>query len=238
MFFDGRSYLKRVKFGEETESEVKLIQENLIFENKWIKFYNDSVKFPNGTTSNFLRLETPGRDGTVVVAVRPATSEIAVVKQYRYAPGLWMVEFPRGFANSGDVSGIMTGWRELLEETGQIAAFDGIFLGRLVTDSGKLGDAPFLALLEVRTEVTGEPIAPQPDETEVLAPEKYGYWVKYCDLKDWVERGYIIDSFTCAAMARIAPHFDSEGRYQPNWALIEEPNLADAERLFGKRGEK
>jgi hypothetical protein len=233
MFDDGRRYFERIRFGAESDSEIKQKSEELVFKNKWIEFFNDEVVFPNGVEGKFLRLQTPNRDGTVVVAVKPNTSEIALVKQYRYAPGLWMVELPRGFAIEGDLSGILTGWRELLEETGEVPLFQGIVLGRLVTDSGKLADAPYLVLFEVP--ISEGSISPRPDDTEVLAPEKFGYWVEYRILKDWVETGLILDAFTCAAMARIAPHFDAEGKYDLDLDKLDRPHLRDAERMLRGR---
>lgn len=221
-FGDGRTYFSRVPFGGETEEEISRISEYLVFANGFINFYNDQVRFPNGHESQFLRLETPGRrDGTVVVAVNDR-DEIAVVKQFRYAPRLWTIELPRGFCGPGDISGFLTGWREFTEEVGgQLREEHTWSLGRVLPDSGKLFDAPFAILSKLaRPEGATPHLRHDPDVTEAIAHKKGGRWIGYLTLRDWIERGLILDMFTCAIFARLRPHFDGAGRFEPDLDLL------------------
>jgi len=221
-FTDTRRYFKRVQFGTETDGEIKRNTENRVYANGFISVFDDEVTFPNGHRGKFLRLETPDRrDGAVVVAIN-ANDEIAVVKQFRYAPRVWTLELPRGFVGPDDVGPFLTGWREFSEEVGGSLDVEECWsLGRVLPDSGKLHDAPYLMMARLRnSELDARNEAQNPDITEAISHKKGGRWIDYLELRRLIESGMILDMFSCAAFARLRPHFDTNGHFSPDLQLL------------------
>ena len=240
IFSDNRNYYSRTETGNENTEETKLVKKCKIFENEWIVFRNDIVEIPGVAEHKpFLRLMTPSKpgkpdDGTVVVAIWPSSDLIAVVKQYRYPAAVWEVALPRGFANLGDEDKFLTGFREFGEEVGgRLNPGRRWSLGRLLTDSGKLYDAPHLIMAELAVPASAA-MPPNPDDTEVIAASKFGNWIPFHMLQAWVETGRIVDSFTCAAIARLRPHFNKYGKFDPDFDILNSYHLKESDRLFNK----
>ena len=233
IFSDNRSYYHRVNPGYEKDDEIKILEEVEIFRNGYIVFRNDLVSIPGvKEPSPFLRLKTPASDGTVVVAVWPQCDLIAVVKQFRYPAAVWEVALPRGFSNPGDENSIMTGFREFSEEVGgQLHSDRRWSLGRILTDSGKLHDAPHIILAELAFPRSVD-FPSNPDATEAIAEQEYRSWVPFHMLQSWVESGKIVDSFTCAAVARLRPHFNECGKFAPREDILAMNHLKNSDSLF------
>ena len=202
--------------------EIELVAPRLIYRNPYVQVFDDEVRFPGSkATGRFLRI-TYGQgvsDGAVVMAVTP-DDDVLLVRQFRHAVRLWMTELPRGFAQPGEQNR-MTSVRELPEETGYHIDFGSmIHLGRLVTDSGKLHDAPHLVLCRARPREWR-----RPDPTESIASVVK---VKFSELRELCERGELLDVFTLAAVVRAQPHFEGNV-FRPDLALLtESPLLGEA----------
>lgn len=91
--------------------------EHIVFENPWVRVYNDDVAFPGGRAGTYLRI-THANDGTPAVIVPVSAGRIGLVRTYRYPLGAYSWEFPRGFA-TGDAA--TTAAAELREELGATA---------------------------------------------------------------------------------------------------------------------
>lgn len=230
-FSDGRSYFRRVRFGAESPDEIARVEECRVYGNGFINVFDDKVEFPSGDQGRFLRLETPDRrDGTVVIAVNEK-HEIALVKQFRYAPRVWTLELPRGFVGPDDVGAFLTGWREFAEEVGGALDVEETWLlGRVLPDTGKLHDAPYLMLARLRdSELEKRTRTQSPDFSEAIAHKKGGRWFSYFQVRELIETGMIMDMFTCAAFARLRPHFDEQGRFIPCASILGGARLQNAE---------
>ena len=104
-------YLGNVKKGE-----IELTKENLIYENKYCKFYNDNVVFPSGVSGNYIRF-LYNKPFSVAVLAMTTDNKIVLIKTFRHAQRGWGLEIPKGFGEIGEQP-IETAKRELLEETG------------------------------------------------------------------------------------------------------------------------
>lgn len=90
----------------------------LAWEGEFLRVYRDRVRCPDGHLAprEFLR-----HPGAVMVIPLLADGRVVLERQYRYALGRSFVEFPAG-KYERDESPLACGRRELLEETGYIAA--------------------------------------------------------------------------------------------------------------------
>jgi len=215
----------RVRGGDPARGEIALCEARHVYGSRLLSVYDDAVAFPSGQEGNSLRLTTsdPTRDVVVVVAITPDDT-ILLVRQFRHAPRTWMVELPRGFAQGGQGIMPVDACRELLQEAGYALALDECFpLGRLVTDSGKLHDAPYLVMGRAR------PVAlPQPAPTE---PIRNLYKVRFSELDQLAAEGTLCDMFTLAALARLRPHFYAD-RWLPRGEVTALPALRDRGWMF------
>lgn len=94
---------------------IETVKENLVFGNKFIRFYNDDVLFPNGKTGTYARLESTASKGVVVIPVME-NGEVVLIENFRYGPKEYVLEFPQGGVSS-DESVEDAARRELFEET-------------------------------------------------------------------------------------------------------------------------
>lgn len=202
---------KRIYPGDATKGEIQILRDdNLVFENKFIRVYNDSVRFPSGLEAEFVRLTylKDVIDGVIVVPVLRGRSEdeedeLILVRQFRHAPRIWMEEFPRGFAKATEGSPSFTLERELFEETPFRAIMaEQKYLGRVVTDSGKLHDIPHVIAVPITSAATGHRRGPERSE----AIEEYTHYT-FAEIRKKAMQGDICDCFTLAALLRLEPHW-------------------------------
>lgn len=214
--------------------EVRLLEPRLAFENAYIRVYNDRVEIDRtGQRPFYLRL-TYGAgiaDGAVIVAVTEDDC-VLLVRQFRHAMRLWMVELPRGFARPGERNH-QTAVRELPEETGYRIDFGSLIpLGRVAPDSGKLHDAPHIYLC--RALPTGMPAEyTDPRSTEPIANV---FKVPFSLLAELCERGEILDMFTLAAVMRAGPHFAGDRLCVDHSLLADSPMLSSPDALTYEDG--
>lgn len=96
-------------------SEYTRIGRELAYEGKIVKFYKDTIQFPNGNTAIWDFVEHPG-----AAAIVPVDSDgnIIMVRQYRNSPDRYTLEIPAGGLNGPNEDKKVAAMREMEEETG------------------------------------------------------------------------------------------------------------------------
>jgi ADP-ribose pyrophosphatase len=112
----------------ETAPEIETLDTRLVYENRWMRLREDSIRRPDGSTGLYGVVEKP--EFVVVVPVEDDGS-VHLVEQYRYPVGARYWEFPQGaweHAPGADPLEVARG--ELREETGLLAGImiDGGYL--------------------------------------------------------------------------------------------------------------
>lgn len=100
------------------------ISGEVVYAGKFFKVYKDLVRLPDGTQAVRDYLRHPG--AVAIVALTEA-GKVVLERQYRYPLARDLVEIPAGKLEPGE-DHLETGKRELLEETGYVAA-QWTFLG-------------------------------------------------------------------------------------------------------------
>ena len=96
------------------DSEWKIMQSELLFQNRWIELYEDKVEVRPGKTTLYTWYRTP--DVAVIVPFID-NDKLVMIRQYRHPLRKVLLEFPAGhMENNEDPE--KTATRELLEETG------------------------------------------------------------------------------------------------------------------------
>ena len=134
-----------------------------------------------------------GRVGAVCICTRPGHDgepEFLFTRQKRLAPGVILVELPRGGWENGDDCAEQTAAREVREETGYVIAQPQM-LGMIYPDSGIL--ASQVAVVYANLAVS-QPVSDGDGEAaEVM-------WLTRAQIRDLIHRGEIRDAITLAAL--------------------------------------
>ena len=103
----------------------------LVFDGSLLKVHRDTVRLPDGTTGSREYVRHPG-----AVAMVPLfdDGDVLLERQFRYPHGRTFIEVPAGKLETGEPP-LETAKRELLEETGYVAA-DWTHLGAVHTTIG------------------------------------------------------------------------------------------------------
>ncbi|MBQ3133058.1 MAG: NUDIX hydrolase [Clostridia bacterium] len=140
----------------------KTLEQTPILNGRVLTVHVDKVELPNGRTSTREVVDHPGG-----VCVAPLTDEgdLLFVRQFRYPYGEVVLELPAGKREPGE-DPLITGKRELLEETGATAD-EMIDLGSCYPSPGYTSEVIYLY------GATGLHIGEnRPDEDEFLEPER------------------------------------------------------------------
>jgi ADP-ribose pyrophosphatase len=113
---------------------IKLVRQNLVYENRWLRLYNDEIEHPDGSAGTFSWVERNNGRGGAIAVPRLPDGRLLLVKLHRYVPDRWSWEFPGGGIGA-DETAEHTALRELTEETG-LHGTRTRAIGRFSSDSG------------------------------------------------------------------------------------------------------
>lgn len=187
--------------------EITRLTERLVYGNEFVKLYDDDVRFPNGTTGRYVRLEA-AIEGTAVVLIPIHAGQIGLVHTFRYPIGRLVWELPRGFSQGRSIE--HTARNELREELGVDAAEVEV-IGFLTPDSG-LQSARVAAVMARVIEVGGGP----EDKVEVESID----WVSMERLEQMIQAGEIEDGFTLAACTLLRLRLRRDDDDLNNWQSL------------------
>jgi ADP-ribose pyrophosphatase YjhB (NUDIX family) len=94
---------------------IRTVREVVVFENEYVRVYNDEVAFPSGVEGHYFRYRWTAPHGVAVVMRRGA--DILLLRKFRYSERAMSLEIPQGFGLDGAMPAD-DARRELLEETG------------------------------------------------------------------------------------------------------------------------
>ena len=166
----------------------KQVSRKEIYNGKIIKVYCDDVVLDDGKKT---KREVVHHNGGACIALRDGDYYF-MVKQYRYALGKDMLEFPAGKIEKDEDPGVTIA-REAYEETG-FTAKNIKSLGYIIPTCGYDDEKIYLYYGEVDKEV-GQHL----DEHERIDVFKY----KYEDIKKMIVSGEIDDGKTIAIVCKI-----------------------------------
>ena len=112
-----------MKPGDMTE---KQLASETVFQGKLLRVKSDAVSLPDGKPATREYVE---HGGAVMIIPLLDSGELVMERQYRYVLGAHCLEFPAGKIDPGEEP-LVTGRRELLEETGYVAR-DWIYLSTI-----------------------------------------------------------------------------------------------------------
>lgn len=112
--------LGRRRPGEKPDAQLASKE---IYKGKIVALYRDTVRFPDGSVSEFDIVRHPGAAAIVPFLTDPQGEDpqVLLLRQYRYAAGGYIYEVPAGRIDAGE-SAEACAVRELKEETGCTAA--------------------------------------------------------------------------------------------------------------------
>lgn len=167
----------------------KTLSQEYKYKGRIINMRVDKVTLPDG---NVASREVVEHNGGVCIVPLTEKNEILMVRQYRYPYSETVLEIPAG-KRDGDEEPIVCGKRELLEETGAIAA-EYKFLGKLYPSPGYCGEIIYMYAAKGLTFGNQHT-----DEDEFLEVEK----IPLSDLVDMILSGEITDSKTQTAILKV-----------------------------------
>ncbi len=178
--------------GLDAAPRIERVAERLVYENGFIRLYNDEVQFPSGQRGSYVRVAHVGL-GIPVVLIVESRDRFALVQTFRYPLGQLQWGFPRGFAHGEP---LVTARAELREELGLEAAALTV-VGHITPDSGLLSTR-----VAVVRAVVAEPSRHTTDPDEVLDIR----WVSAEGLHELFRSGAIEDGFTLSAFMLAGCH--------------------------------
>ncbi len=174
----------------EQQNPWKIIDENKIYENPWIKLTQYDVINPSGGKGIYGKVHFK----SFAVGALPLDEELNtyLVGQYRFPLDCYSWEIPEG-GGAFDVDPVESAKRELLEETGLVAAewtkIVEMHLSNSVSDE--------YAVVYLARNLSQHTASPE--ETEQLQVIKVPFEEAY----QMVERGEITDSMSVAAILKV-----------------------------------
>lgn len=164
--------------------------EKQVYDNPWIGLTEYQVINPSGGCGIYGKVHF--KNTAVGVLVLDEQLNTYLVGQYRFTLNAYSWEIPEGGAPLG-TDPLEGGKRELLEETGLVAArwepLMQMHLSNSVSDE--------LAVIYLARELRQE--QPEPEETEQLVIRK----LPFAEALEMVEKGHITDSMSVAAIYKV-----------------------------------
>lgn len=143
---------------EQGTSMIRKIRERLVYENQFIRVYDDDVQFPDGSTGRYVRTRWTAPHGVGVIPI--IGDSVLLIRTHRYGAVEPTLEIPQGFGTkAGAVEADAR--RELLEETGlEAGALEPV---------AKFGDDFSTYLFLARLAENVEPTAKGQETTESIS---------------------------------------------------------------------
>ncbi len=168
----------------------KIISEQEMYENPWIKLTEYKVINPGGGKGIYGKVHF--KNTAVGVMVLDEQLNTYLVGQYRFTLNAYSWEIPEGGGLQG-TDPLESGKRELLEETGLIAQeWEPLLTMHL---SNSVSDE--LAMVYLARKLTQH--QPCPEETEQLRIKK----IPFSDAVEMVEKEFVTDSMSVAAIYKV-----------------------------------
>lgn len=82
--------------GDHTKGEIELLEEQVIFQNRFVTHYNDRVRFPGGTEGFYLRSRWNCSYGVCVVPITD-DGKLILIRNFRHGLRAWTWELIKGF---------------------------------------------------------------------------------------------------------------------------------------------
>ncbi len=114
--------------------QIKRIEQKVVFENEWLRLYEDVIEHPDGSAGTYSWLERNNGLGGSMAVPRLPDGRLLLIKVHRYVADRWSWEFPGGGADEGE-SVEQCALRELAEETG-LTGTNPTAIGMFSADSG------------------------------------------------------------------------------------------------------
>lgn len=166
------------------------ISSTSVYKGRLLSVYSDNVTLPDGSTSQREWIKHPG--ATAVIPLFE-NGDIMLIKQFRYPPRKTFIEVPAGKIDSGE-DPLLTGLRELREETGLIA-HKNTYIGSFYPCIGYSDEIIHIVLAEQL-----EQAQTQVDDDEFLIP----FRLPLLNALEQIDNGIINDGKTIISLLRVS----------------------------------
>ncbi len=173
----------------------QLLNSKVIFKGRVFSIRRDELRTPDGRPTTFDIVE---HHGSVVIIPIDKEGMVLLVRQYRHAARIEMLELPAGTLDSSEEEPLHCASRELREETG-MRANNFVELGKFYLAAGYSTE---LMTVFLATDLHIDPL--EPDADEFLEVEK----VPLAEVLSIAETGGIPDAKTLAALLLARPHLN------------------------------
>jgi ADP-ribose pyrophosphatase len=112
---------------------IKTLNKKLIYENKWIRLWEDEVEFPNGEQGIYSYVQRIDEGGLIIPMIDD--THVVLLREWRYPIQSWTWCWPAGGSHTPGEAKLIVAQRELVEETGYTAT-DWTDLGTIQIDPG------------------------------------------------------------------------------------------------------
>ncbi len=126
---------------------IKKIEERLVFENRWLRLYEDIIEHPGGEPGTYSWIERNNGLGGAAGIPRLPDGRLLMIKIHRYVPDKWSWEFPGGGIEEGETPEQCV-LRELAEEAGLTGSNPRV-IGNYTSDAGFVKVAHWVLVVDL-----------------------------------------------------------------------------------------